>query len=148
MPHYPGGTFHSRRFSSVRQPGLCLSACEHAHPSKLCSTIPALFWSRIANPSSCWTQLTASTGHASCARIDTAPGLRRQPGCSMATYVGEANVRRHQRSIWRFGSSAVMGDLEPLWGMLMAHVKEEEQWSNSCVSGWAAGECWKCSLSS
>lgn len=32
------------------------------------------------------------------------------------------------------------GDMEPLWGMLMAHVKEEEHGSNVCVSGPAAGE--------
>lgn len=59
----------------------------------------------------------------------------------MAIHVGEAaTARRHQSSIWRFGSSAVTGDMEPLWGMLMARVKEEEHWSNTCVSGQAAGE--------
>lgn len=117
-PYYPERTLHSHHFHLGRQPGLCLSAWEHAHPIKLLAQSPHHFGAeQLTHPK----QLldTAQSQPWACPMCQNRhrPWLRGQLGCSTATHVGEAIARRHQRSIWRFGSSAVTGDLEPLLGM-------------------------------
>lgn len=137
---------HSHHFHLARQPGLCLSAWEHAqavhpikllaqsqhhfgaeqltHPNLLLDTAQSQHWAcpMCQNRHSPWAQRTTCLLH----------GYSWRRGCHC-----EGAPEEHLE-VWE--QCRLTGDMEPLWGMLMAHVKEEERGSNVCVSGPAAGE--------